>query len=451
MTPTEKQDLWNAILKLNNQPYIGSGYDAYNNVKNPALRGGRYYWKYRDMRELYEQLVKYCELGESEALWRVLLKYKTKIYPAYLRKLYQALNCGGAPFTTVGTQVWSTKNLNVSTYRNGDPIPFATNQSEWDNYAAALTGAYRYYNDDPSTEAIYGKWYNSYAMQDPRNLAPAGYHLPTVGEWEILNNYLISQSQTFCGLKNVSLGVWDAPNSEAANLYNFEIVPGGAISPISGGYFIGQYGYYWTYVPNPANPIYAYFSYTTDCNPGDGSATTLGNGMTVRIIDNSSLVVGQSFAGGMLLENLGSEVLVAYLESGGTTFGNGTTDVWGCSGITIGAADPLNGYANTQLMLSNACNPIVSFVAGVGNYLTNTYDDWYVPAADEALLQIQQVPEYEALLDPTQSYWTSTEANSVEAYTITNLSATPGGINWSLKQANKLGSYAFLGMRKQQI
>lgn len=93
MTPTDKQNLWNAILKLNNKPYIGSGYEAYNNVKNPALRGGIYNWKYRDMRELYEQLVKYCELGESEACWRVLLGYKTKIYPAYLRKIYQALNC----------------------------------------------------------------------------------------------------------------------------------------------------------------------------------------------------------------------------------------------------------------------------------------------------------------------------------------------------------------------
>jgi len=97
MTPTDKQNLWNAILKLNNKPYIGSGYEAYNNVKNPALRGGLYNWKYRDMRELYEQLVKYCDLGESEACWRVLLGYKTKIYPAYLRKIYQALNCGGSP------------------------------------------------------------------------------------------------------------------------------------------------------------------------------------------------------------------------------------------------------------------------------------------------------------------------------------------------------------------
>lgn len=91
MTPTEKQDLWNTILKLNNKPYIGSGYGAYNNVKNPALRGGLYTWKYRDMRELFEQIVKYYDLGQFEAIWRVLQSYKTKIYPAYLRRIYQSL------------------------------------------------------------------------------------------------------------------------------------------------------------------------------------------------------------------------------------------------------------------------------------------------------------------------------------------------------------------------
>jgi hypothetical protein len=97
MTPTDKQTLWNAISKLNNKPYIGSGYEAYNDVKNPALRGGLYNWKYRDMRELFNELVKYCELGQYEATWRVLQKYKTKIYPAYLRKIFQSLNCSITP------------------------------------------------------------------------------------------------------------------------------------------------------------------------------------------------------------------------------------------------------------------------------------------------------------------------------------------------------------------
>ncbi len=33
---------------------------------------------------------------------------------------------------TIGTQVWMTKNLDVATFRNGDPIPQAKTDEEWD-------------------------------------------------------------------------------------------------------------------------------------------------------------------------------------------------------------------------------------------------------------------------------------------------------------------------------
>ena len=38
----------------------------------------------------------------------------------------------------IGTQVWMTKNLNVSRYRNGDPIPQVSNPLQW---ASLTTGA----------------------------------------------------------------------------------------------------------------------------------------------------------------------------------------------------------------------------------------------------------------------------------------------------------------------
>lgn len=457
MTPTHKQDLWNAILKLNNKPYIGSGYEAYNNVKNPALRGGLYNWKYRDMRDLYEQLVKYCELGPSAeiALWRVLQKYKTKIYPAYLRKIFQSLTCGAAPFTTVGTQVWSTKNLNVTTYRNGDPIPFATTQGDWDSYAASQTGAYRYYNDDPTTETIYGKWYNSFAVQDPRNLAPVGYHIPTLGEWDTLDSYLSSQGQLYCGLKDIILNVWTPPNTDAANLYDFEIVPGGAIgvSPYV-SYNMLDYGYYCTYVQDPLNPAYTFFGYDGTCIPNPGF-TFPGFGFTARIISDGSLTRGQLFGGGMLLEIISPQNLTGWVLQNGkissfnrSTLPNGGDEEWGCYGISIGASDPQDGYTNTQIMSASLCNTISQELTG-GSIYYNGYNDWYIPAFDEALAQIQQVPEYEALLDPTQGYWTSTELNSWEAMAIINISGHPGGANWSLKISPKSIILPFLGMRKQ--
>jgi uncharacterized protein (TIGR02145 family) len=458
MTPTDKQNLWNAILKLNNKPYIGSGYPAYNNVKNPALRGGLYTWKYRDMRNLFNEIVKYCELGQSEAVWRVLLSYKTKIYPAYLRQIYQSLSCGAVqPITTVGTQVWSTKNLNVATYRNGDPIPFATNQSDWDNYAANQIGAYRYYNDDPTTETIYGKWYNSYAVQDVRNLAPTGYHIPTIGEWETLDSYLSSQGQLYSGLKDVILNVWTAPNTDAANLYDFEIVPGGSIgtSP-TGSYNMSDYAYYWTYVQNPVQPGYTYFGYDGGYAPYAGY-TVFGFGLTARIISDASLTRGQLFGGGILLDPTIPNTIVGWKIDQGkiSSYGrsllpNGGDEEWGCAATFRGAGDPQDGYSNTQIMSTSGCNTISQELTG-GSIYYNGYNDWYVPASDEVLMQVQQVPEYEAMLDPYVSYWTSTEANSGEAFALINPTNNPGGANWIIKTANKLLILPFLGMRKQTL
>jgi len=79
----------------------------------------------------------------------------------------------------IGTQIWSNKNLDVSTYRNGDPIPEVQDKTAWANLT---TGAWCF--------GEYGKLYNWYAVNDPRGLAPNGYHIPTDAEWTILTDYL---------------------------------------------------------------------------------------------------------------------------------------------------------------------------------------------------------------------------------------------------------------------
>ena len=89
---------------------------------------------------------------------------------------------------TIGKQTWMVKNLDVATYRNGDPIPNVTDNTAW---SELTTGAYCYYNNDSATYAVkYGKIYNWYAVNDPRGLAPAGWHIPSDDEWTTLINYL---------------------------------------------------------------------------------------------------------------------------------------------------------------------------------------------------------------------------------------------------------------------
>lgn len=77
-----------------------------------------------------------------------------------------------AQTVTIGTQVWRTKNLDVATFRNGDSIPQAKTNEEWEKAAENQQPAWCYYNNDPANGAKYGKLYNWYAVNDSRGLAP---------------------------------------------------------------------------------------------------------------------------------------------------------------------------------------------------------------------------------------------------------------------------------------
>jgi uncharacterized protein (TIGR02145 family) len=90
----------------------------------------------------------------------------------------------------IGTQTWMTENLNVSTFRNGDPIPEAKTVEEWEKADKEGKPAWCYYDNDPKNGAIYGKLYNWYAVIDPRGLAPAGWHVPSDPEWTTLGDFL---------------------------------------------------------------------------------------------------------------------------------------------------------------------------------------------------------------------------------------------------------------------
>jgi len=148
---------------------------------------------------------------------------------------------GGAS-VTIGTQVWMLKNLDVDKYRNGDPIPQVTDPAQW---ASLTTGAWCYYNNDPANAAIYGKLYNWYAVNDPRGLAPAGWHVPTDEEWTVLTTYLGGQSVAGGKLKEAGTAHWSSPNV-ADNSSGFTALPGGC--RYSSGTFsgIGSNGLWWS-------------------------------------------------------------------------------------------------------------------------------------------------------------------------------------------------------------
>jgi uncharacterized protein (TIGR02145 family) len=119
----------------------------------------------------------------------------------------------------VGIQVWTAENLNVSKYRNGDEIPQVQDAAEW---AALTTGAWCYYENKDENGTIYGKLYNWFAVNDPRGLAPEGFHIPSDEEWTTLTDYL--GGKRIAGSQLMETGI---TNPFATNSSGFTGLPGG--------------------------------------------------------------------------------------------------------------------------------------------------------------------------------------------------------------------------------
>ncbi len=101
----------------------------------------------------------------------------------------------------IGSQIWMLRNLDVDHYRNGDPIPEVKDPNDW---LKLKTGAWCYFYNDSSFGITYGKLYNWYAVNDPRGLAPEGWHIPSDIEWTTLSSYLGGSSVAGGKLKNES-------------------------------------------------------------------------------------------------------------------------------------------------------------------------------------------------------------------------------------------------------
>lgn len=102
----------------------------------------------------------------------------------------------------IGNQTWMVENLNVTTFRNGDPILEAKSNRQWEDAARSQYAAF--------CNTSYGKLYNWYAVSDHRGLAPEGWHIPTIKEWR--------QIEVFLGDKGVAAEKMKTTNGWRGNM-----------------------------------------------------------------------------------------------------------------------------------------------------------------------------------------------------------------------------------------
>jgi len=180
----------------------------------------------------------------------------------------------------IGSQTWTLKNLDVATYRNGDPIPEVQDASTWANLT---TGAWCYYANNTANGTTYGKLYNCYAVNDPRGLAPNGYHIPTDAEWSTLTDYL--GGEPIAGGQMKSTSGWQN-NGNGSNTSGFTGLPGGCrylIGNSSDFFYIGTSCIWWS--SSEANTNNAWYRDLYFFSDGVNSAVIdKRNGFSVRCL-----------------------------------------------------------------------------------------------------------------------------------------------------------------------
>jgi uncharacterized protein (TIGR02145 family) len=204
-------------------------------------------------------------------------------------------------------QTWTQRNLNVSKYNDGTPIPQVTNTTQW---IGLTTGAWCYYNNDPSSEAVYGKLYNWYAVAgiydaasaaNPllrKKLAPTGWHIPTDAEWSTLincidpnanggiNNNVAGGKMKAMGAIQFGTGLWFAPNTGATNQSGFTGLPAGnrlSTGGASSYSTLGNVGYWWSSSESTTAVAWSRYLSYSDGSAGKGEGNKE-NGFSVRCL-----------------------------------------------------------------------------------------------------------------------------------------------------------------------
>ncbi len=180
----------------------------------------------------------------------------------------------GHVYTTVkiGVQWWMAENLKVTRFRNGEAIAHIRANPDWVGLDRA---AYCMYGDDPANGDRYGVLYNWFAVQDPRGLAPEGWHIPSDEEWKTLEMTLgldRGSADDVGGrgareggmLKEGGTVHWQPPNAGATNESGFTALPAGCRYHTNGSYsYRGYLTSYWASTSYDRN-----FAWARDLNYG---------------------------------------------------------------------------------------------------------------------------------------------------------------------------------------
>lgn len=143
----------------------------------------------------------------------------------------------------IGSQTWMAENLRTTKYRNGDVIETTIPSTK--DISTEKNAKYQWtfdFNPGENNVATYGRMYTWSTINDSRNIAPTGWHIPTDAEWETLIVYLGGNVDAGAKLSETGKTHWQDPKMDdpvadwiiwknsitvATNETGFTALPGG--------------------------------------------------------------------------------------------------------------------------------------------------------------------------------------------------------------------------------
>ncbi|MFM8513829.1 MAG: FISUMP domain-containing protein, partial [Bacteroidota bacterium] len=345
----------NVLYEGDQNPLRGFCYDTLSNptvTSNTAgsgSGGGEYTGVLQNLSPLTTYYVRAYATNSLGTSYGQELSFTTDSVPG--------VRCSGTPTVSdgdgniyytvqIGTQCWMQSNLKASKYQNGDSIFTSLSNSQWQNIT---TGAYSIYNNDPLNDGLFGKLYNHYAVTDSRGLCPTGWHVPTDGEWTVLEGFLGGSASAGGPLKSNSIqptpGGWSSPNTGATNSTGFTATPGGL--RLNSGEFnsFNTNGYWWSSSVSTGSAAWIRylnfndgvinrnlnlptFGFSVRCLLDSNSGSSSAIAPTISTTTASSVTLTGATTGGNVSSDGGSAVTargVAYATAQNPTTSNSTT------------------------------------------------------------------------------------------------------------------------------
>ena len=187
---------------------------------------------------------------------------------------------------TIGDQVWMLENLKTTKYNDGTQITqysFEVNGINWGSlnneeafYQWADTSDLNNVVEEELTIDAYGAMYNYFAIETGK-LAPEGWRIPTVADFQALETFLANDGHTGnqATVLKTTTG-WLPSSGDGTNLYGFNAVPNGYVSAIGTSTF--------------ANGICSWATKNVNGGPSIGSQTRV----LVQLHDEGIMLYGDN-------------------------------------------------------------------------------------------------------------------------------------------------------------